>query len=206
MQCSILEVGDIGGLGGAKGRRWGSLVSAMTWPPASPLPGREGLGVGPAEALGGLRQNVLGGPLGVGVHVAVPQPNDTPTKRLKRRRSLRVVTGLIMVLRAINLDREFRLSTCKIDDVPIDHQLPGKRRPVTRQQTPQHALRIGRLAAQRSCAIDHYFRNAAHGDSVERRALLANPPPTPPFQGGEKQAARVSPRPGRRALNPSRWS
>src|SRR5687767_14889699 len=42
----------------------------------SPLPGREGPGVGAAEALGGLQQDRLGDAFGVLVHFAVPEADD----------------------------------------------------------------------------------------------------------------------------------
>ena len=43
--------------------------SAIAWPSYTPLPGREGMGVGAAEALGGGRQNMLGRTVGIGEHV-----------------------------------------------------------------------------------------------------------------------------------------
>ena len=47
--------------------------------PLSPLPGREGLGVGAAEALGGFEEDGLGHTVGILVHFAVPEADDGPS-------------------------------------------------------------------------------------------------------------------------------
>jgi len=58
-------------------------VDATAWPSRPALPGREGLGVGAAEALGGLQQDELGGAVGIGGNVRIPEPDDAPAPRFE---------------------------------------------------------------------------------------------------------------------------
>lgn len=61
-----------GGNGGAEDGRLGDRA------PCSPLPGREGLGVGAAEALGGSCEDRFSGADRVFSHIAVPYAEDGP--------------------------------------------------------------------------------------------------------------------------------
>lgn len=49
----------------------------------SPLPGREGLGVGTAEALGGFLKDVLHGAVRIGEYLGIPQSQHAPALRLE---------------------------------------------------------------------------------------------------------------------------
>jgi len=76
---------------------------------------------------------MLSGALRIGHHIAVPQANDFPPLPFEHRCPLRIISHLLMMLPAVELDRQFRGTTRQIDDVTVDHQLPGERRTVARQ-------------------------------------------------------------------------
>src|SRR3546814_9254436 len=55
------------------------------------LPGREGLGVGAAEALGGLREQKFGCALGVGNDLRIPEADDAPAHAFQIGGPFRVI-------------------------------------------------------------------------------------------------------------------
>jgi hypothetical protein len=158
--------------------------------------------VGTAEALGGFRQNILGGALRVRQHVRVPQPHNPPTLALQIFRPPLVRRRLLEMLATIELDPKPRLATSKIDNERRHHQLPRKGGPVTRNQMPNRALSRRRIVPQLS-RPSRQFRidTPQHMASVARLATLANPPPTPPLQGGARR--RLS---GENSKTGGKWS
>ena len=78
----------------------------------SPLPGREGLGVG-AEALGGFLEDRLGYALGIDCDVRVPEADDGPAFGLEEARA-GLVARRIDVLAAVDLDDQLRLAAGEI--------------------------------------------------------------------------------------------
>ncbi len=154
----------------------------------SPLPGREGLGVGAAEALGGLRQNMLGGTLRVREHVGVPKSKDPPTFGFQIFRTSPIGCCLFEMLAAVELDPEACLAASEVDDEGRNYQLTGESRSVTRDQMPNRLLGRRRIVAQFAGASGQFRIDAVpHVASVARLATLANPPPTPPLQGGARR-------------------
>ncbi|MDB5708529.1 MAG: hypothetical protein JWL96_599 [Sphingomonas bacterium] len=146
--------------------------------------------MGAAEALGGFRQNVLGGALRVRQHVRVPKPNNPPTLALQIFRPAQIGHHLLDMLATIELHPEPRLATSKIDNERRHHQLPRKGRPITRNQMPDRPFgrrRIVTQLARPSCQFR--IDTPQHMANVARLATLANPPRTPPFQRGARIGA-----------------
>ncbi len=145
--------------------------------------------MGSAEALGGFRQNILGGAIRVRENVRVPKPHNPPTLALQILRAPLVRRRLIDMLATIELHPEPSLATSQIDNERRHHQLPRKRRPIPRNQLPDRPFGRRRIATQLSRPSGQFrIDTPQHVVSVARLATLANPPPTPPFQGGEKKS------------------
>jgi len=79
--------------------------------------------VGAAEALGGFRQNVLGGALSVGQHVRVPQTEDSPALTFQICCAALIGRRLLNMLAAVEFDPEPGLTASEIDDEGRDYQL-----------------------------------------------------------------------------------
>ena len=142
--------------------------------------------MGAAEALGGLQQNVLGGAVGIGEHVGIPQTNDSPATASQKRRSQLVITRPIDVLTAVELDSQPGVSARQIDNERRNDELPGKRWPVARNAMPDGDFRWRGIVAQLTRSGSQFrIDTATHAASVSWLATLANPPPAPPLQGGE---------------------
>ena len=140
-------------------------------------------------------QHMFGSTFGIGDHFAIPEPDDAPTALLEPPRPGFVAVELIEMLRPIKLNAQHRLPAGKIEDRAIlDTQLPRPSRPITRQELPQFAFGRRCFAAKLPGSFRHMLRNTpAHHTSVARRTVLAYPPPTPPFQGGEQITQTPSP-------------
>ncbi len=82
--------------------------------------------MGAVEALGGLRQNVLGGTLYVGEHVRIPKPDNPPTLTLKIICAPLTGGRLLDMLAAVEPDAKPSLTARKIDDEGWHSQLPVK--------------------------------------------------------------------------------
>ncbi len=141
--------------------------------------------MGSAEALGGFFYYAFRNAFRIQCNLIVPETDDAPAFGFQKRRSCAVIRYLLKMLAAIELDRQFRLPTGEIDNVTTNYQLPGKGRSIARQGLPEFAFGRCGVPAQLSCSFRHLDFNAAHAEMIERRATLANPPLTPPFQGGE---------------------
>lgn len=83
--------------------------------------------MGAAEALGGLVEYERSGSIRIAEYVTIPQPYHAPALCLEIGSSLSIVRRLIVMLAAIDLDSQLRLSVCEIDDVEvIDRKLPSE--------------------------------------------------------------------------------
>jgi len=88
-----------------------------------------------------------------------------------------------------------RLATCKINNERRHHQLPRKGGPIPRNQMPDRSLGRCRIVTQLPCPSRHFrIDTPQHMASVARLATLANPPPTPPLQGGARRKAMTGDR------------
>lgn len=141
--------------------------------------------MGPAEALGGLQENEFRDPVRILRHFAVPESNDAPAISFQKGSPLGVIALRLQMLRPVELHGELGLAAGQINDEGADDELPREGRAVTREPMPDTTLRYRGFAPKRPGAPRHFFRNPEHRPGVARRALLAYPPPTPPFQGGE---------------------
>ena len=88
----------------------------------SPLPGREGLGVGAAETLGGGVQNQPNAAVGVRQDVRVPETKNAPALAFQISIPLRIARTFC-VLPAVDLYNELRLSAREVGDVWAHWQL-----------------------------------------------------------------------------------
>jgi len=83
--------------------------------------------VGAAEALGGLVEYERSGSIRIAEYVAIPQPYQPPALCFEIGGALGIVRRLIVMLTAIDLDGQFRLSVSEADDVEvIDRKLPSE--------------------------------------------------------------------------------
>jgi hypothetical protein len=110
--------------------------------PIAPLPAREGLGVGAAEALGSPQQDHLDHPVDILDHVGIPEPDDSPPSPFEEPRP-HPVPRVIDMLPAVDLDDKLRLPAGEVDDIGRDRKLPGEAWPVNRQPPPQDAFAVG---------------------------------------------------------------
>ena len=99
--------------------------------------------MGAAEALGGAGEDVFGRAFGVVAHIAIPQAQDLPALLFQPGRAGGIVTRLLLMLAAVELDREPRLAAGEIDDVGADHELAGETRAVPREQLPKDVFGFG---------------------------------------------------------------
>ena len=149
--------------------------------------------MGAAEALGGLQQNILGGSVGISQHVGIPQANDGPASAPEIYRPPLIIRHAIDVLTAVELDGQPSATARQIDDERRNDELPGQSRPVPRNAMPDREFsRRGIVAQFARSSRQLWIDTAAHVASVSWRAARANPPPSPPFQGGEfSRASRL---------------
>ena len=142
--------------------------------------------MGAAEALGGLRQNKLGGPVGIGDNVRIPQSDDAPTLSLEICRPLRIGARGVDMLTAVELYSEPSLTTREIDDEGSDDKLSRKCGAVVGKTMPHSQFGRRWVVAQLAGTPGQFRIDAtSHATSVGWLATLANPPLAPPFQGGE---------------------
>ncbi|CAN5441039.1 hypothetical protein BH10PSE14_BH10PSE14_25450 [soil metagenome] len=87
--------------------------------------------MGAAEALGGLRQDVLGGALCVRQYVRVPETDDSPTLALQIDRAPLICCRLFGMLTTVELDPEPCRTAREIDDERGHYQLAGKGWPIS---------------------------------------------------------------------------
>jgi len=152
-----------------------TLSNSATRLPDPPLPGREGLRVGPAKALGGFQQNRLRYPFRVFPNVTVPEPNYGPTLTFQPAGPDCIFLGLYM-LAAIHVDGKLRLTAGKIGDEVPDNELPRKGRSILRQQPPQGSFLTGRARSERTGAAGHFRIDTAHtSHPAARRFGLTHP-------------------------------
>ena len=137
--------------------------------------------MGTAEALGGLRQNMQNGTVGIGQHVRVPQPDDPPASALQINGSTPVFDLPVDMLTTIELHAQLYRAARQIDDERRDHKLPRKGGTIPRDPMPDGQLGRRRVVAQLARSSGQLGVNAAeHGASLEERAVLAtHPQPLP---------------------------
>ena len=149
--------------------------------------------MGAAEALGGLQQNVLGSPIGIGQHIRIPQPNNTPATADEIRRSSLVICRTIDVLAAVEFDDQSGAPARQIDNERRDDELSREGRAVSGNTMPDREFGRRRIVAQFARSSGEFRIDAAtHAASVSWLAALAYPPPTPPLQGGELRRRRTA--------------
>ncbi|TCP71901.1 hypothetical protein C8J43_102987 [Sphingomonas sp. PP-CE-1G-424] len=153
----------------------------------APLPGREGLGVGWLLKTEDACQNCFRDAVWVAGNVRVPEPDYRPPERFQPPRP-RTVPNRTDMLAAVELHRQPHLPARQVDDKPLHHQLPRKPRPKMRDLVPDRDLRIRRMIAQLSSTPRHLGRDTGHRSKLRSGLVESNPPPTPPFKGGEKSA------------------
>lgn len=176
--------------------------SAIAWPSCSPLPEREGLGVGSAEALGGFLQNVCSRSVGVGDHVRIPQPDHAPAFRLEvsRPSCIRTRVGRIHVLAPVELDRQHRLAAGKIDDERCCDELPRERRAMVRESPPDRKLGRRRVVTRLACTSgQHGIDTTQHIASVARLRFARQPTPSPSLSGRGAECPQTDVRAGGRS-------
>ena len=127
-----------------------ALIDAAT--SRSPLPGREGLGVGAAEALGGSTHDRLKHALGVLIELIVPDAEDCPALRFKKAVAL-LISLRFIVLAAVEFDHQPGLPAREIGKVRADWQLAREFRPHSGQDSPQLPLMLGGIVAKRARAL-----------------------------------------------------
>lgn len=86
----------------------------------------------------------------------------------------------------VEFDSQLRVSAGHIEDVVSDNQLPRKSGAMISDQPPDRALSVGCVVAQFAGALGHQGRNAGHCEILAAVPAERNPPPTPPFLGGER--------------------
>lgn len=127
---------------------WGLAGITRVRSPSSPLPEREGLGVGSAEALGGLHQYVSSRLIGVAEHIRVPEPDHRPALPTQIGAAYLVLVDRVGMLAAVQLDGESSAAAGEVDDERRLDQLTCESRAVTADAMPQRALGGRRIIAQ----------------------------------------------------------
>jgi hypothetical protein len=149
--------------------------------------------VGAAEALGGSTQDVLDRTLRIGQHIAIPQSYDRPARFFEIGGTPSVLGHMFGMLAPVELDREFRRTAGKIDDVRPDRQLTREARAVAGDALPDQALGIGWAIAEIAGIPGQARGNAvAHYGSVAGSLALATHPQPLPFREGSLQPAGTS--------------
>src|SRR4051812_18587663 len=104
--------------------------------PSSPLPGREGLGVGAAEALGGAIQYRHNDAVGILYQVVVPDSHDRPAVLLKEGIAANITSGFGM-LAAVEFDNQLGLPASEVCGKWTHWQLAREFGSITRQESPK---------------------------------------------------------------------
>src|SRR5262245_24623716 len=120
----------------------------------------------------------------VSQHVVVPEAQDEIAHGFQDRGSCPVLFGPLRVLPAIELHDHASICANKIDHVAIDRRLPTKLptgEAAVAQTEPQHAFRVGLVAAQAS----GYADLASH-------ALPPSPQPSPRWGEGARRVRACS--------------
>lgn len=87
--------------------------------------------MGAAEALGGLVKDERRSTFRITENITVPQPDDSPAQRFEICGPLTIARRLIVVLAAIDLNRELRRAMGKVDNISVvDRKLPREPRSV----------------------------------------------------------------------------
>src|SRR3546814_13868152 len=89
-------------------------------PLAPPLPGRGGLGVGAAKALGGLPNNYFHDAIDIGLHFAIPKSDHPPAKGLQIFGPSRVISRGFEMLAAVKLNAQPCLAAGQLADIGTD--------------------------------------------------------------------------------------
>jgi len=145
--------------------------------PIPPLPGREGLGVGAAEALGGSVQDCLKHSVRILIQLVVPHAQDRPPFPHEERIPPRIALRPGM-LAAVELDDQLRLPAREVGKIRPDRKLTRKLRPKPGDHSPKHALMPRRSAAKFAGTLGLIEGNAhAHVPSLSAsRASRTHPP------------------------------
>ena len=107
--------------------------------------------MGTAEALGGLRQNMLDCAFGIGQHIGIPEPNDAPSLGTEKGGTALVSLSRLDVLAAVKLDGQPGLAASKIDDEWRFDQLTGEGWAIAGDALPYRQLRRCGIIAQFPC-------------------------------------------------------
>ena len=119
------------------------------------------------KALGATAQHELGSDIGILLDLVVPQADDRPAFRLKTQGSpVVIVRGLFRMLAAVHFNRELCFAAREIDDVAIDHKLPGESGSIMTKSKPQQAFGFGGVVAQGAGLLGQLGVDAPHGSNV----------------------------------------
>jgi hypothetical protein len=131
-------------------------------PPNPPLPGREGLGVGAAKALGGSSHDCFEDSVRIVVEVIIPDTKNGPALLSKELVAPPILVGSCM-LPAVQFDYELGPPTGEIGIVWSDWQLSCKLWPHAGQNSPKLSLMVGGVLPKRTGALcSIIFDPAAH--------------------------------------------
>jgi hypothetical protein len=161
-----------------------SFPVQLTRPGASSSPGREGLGVGAAEALGGAGKDCLQDAVRIFVQFVIPDPKDRPAFASKELVASPVPLGLGMRA-AAELHNQPSLPAGEVGEVRANRKLPSEFRAQAGDHGPKPALVPSRSVAEFARACGSVERNtAAHVCSIESvRASRTHPQPLPSREG-----------------------
>ena len=84
--------------------------------------------MGSAEALGGLAQDRFHYSIKIADDIAIPEAQNRPSCFCQKLRAVRIIFLSIEMLGAIKLDRKFRRTAGKVNDIRTNYQLAREAR------------------------------------------------------------------------------